>query len=415
MNAKMRNITLIIALFASTALCAQVESRTYRPADAPRYGESTGYGYDLTPSPSKGSRTPFFFSVQVPDGSYKVTVRLGSRKRAGLTTVRAESRRLFVENRPTEKGEFIEETFVVNKRTPRISAVQAVKIKERERNKLNWDDKLTLEFNGDAPVCESVRIEPADASTITVFLCGNSTVVDQEHEPWASWGQMIPRFFDDGVCIANHAESGESADTFIASGRLARVLKDMKPGDYLFIEFGHNDQKRKGPGMGAYYSFSTSLKTFVDEARARGARPVLLTPVCRRRFDGGRIVNTHEDYPDAIRWLSRREGVPLIDLQEVTRVLYESLGEEGSKKAFVHYPAGSFPGQTQALADNTHFNPYGAYQIARCVVEGVKTALPELARHLKMNVKYDPAQPDRPETFDWNASPFTETDKPDGN
>ena len=88
--------------------------------------------------------------------------------------------------------------------------------------KLNWDDKLTLEFNGDAPVCQSISIEPADPSVITVFLCGNSTVVDQDNEPWASWGQMIPHFFGTDVCIANYAESGESANTFIAAGRLKK-------------------------------------------------------------------------------------------------------------------------------------------------------------------------------------------------
>ena len=111
-------------------------------------------------------------------------------------------------------------------------------------------------------MCQSIRIEPADPSVITVFLCGNSTVVDQDNEPWASWGQMIPHFFGTDVCIANYAESGESANTFIGAGRLKKALSQIKKGDYLFMEFGHNDQKQKGPGKGAYYSFMTSLKTF---------------------------------------------------------------------------------------------------------------------------------------------------------
>lgn len=242
------------------------ESPNIPVADAPRYSEETGYGYDLVATPEKGSKAPFFFSVRVPDGNYQVTVRLGSKKQAGVTTVRGESRRLFIDNLATKKGQFVDETFIINKRNPRISEKESVRIKPREKAKLNWDDKLTLEFNGDAPVCQSISIKPADPSVITVFLCGNSTVVDQDNEPWASWGQMIPHFFGTDVCIANYAESGESANTFIAAGRLKKALSQIKKGDYLFMEFGHNDQKQKGPGKGAYYSFMTSLKTFIDEA-----------------------------------------------------------------------------------------------------------------------------------------------------
>ena len=395
---------------------AQTGTKTYLLDEAPRYSEETGYGYDLVETPTKDSKSPFFFSVRVPDGNYKVTVRLGSRKQAGITTVRAESRRLFIESVPTKKKEFIERTFIVNKRNTHIDGNEYVRIKPREKRKLNWDDKLTLEFNGSAPVCESITIEPADTTVTTVFLCGNSTVVDQDNEPWASWGQMIPYFFDTNVCIANYAESGESANTFIAAGRLKKALSQMKKGDYLFMEFGHNDQKQKGPGKGAYYSFMTSLKTFIDEARLRGAHPVLVTPTQRRSFDpDGHIRDTHEDYPEAMRWLAEKENVPLIDLNEMTRTLYEAMGVEPSKRAFVHYPAGSYPGQTQDFADNTHFNPYGAYEIARCIVEGLKTQVPDLARHLKSFPTFDPAHPDNPDYFHWDDSPFTEIEKPDGN
>lgn len=395
---------------------AQTGTKTYLLDEAPRYSEETGYGYDLVAPPAKDSKSPFFFSVRVPDGNYKVTVRLGSRKQAGITTVRAESRRLFIESVPTKKKEFIERTFIVNKRNTHIDGNEYVRIKPREKRKLNWDDKLTLEFNGSVPVCESITIEPADTTVTTVFLCGNSTVVDQDNEPWASWGQMIPYFFDTNVCIANYAESGESANTFIAAGRLKKALSQMKKGDYLFMEFGHNDQKQKGPGKGAYYSFMTSLKTFIDEARLRGAHPVLVTPTQRRSFGpDGHIRDTHEDYPEAMRWLAEKENVPLIDLNEMTRTLYEAMGVEPSKRAFVHYPAGSYPGQTQDFADNTHFNPYGAYEIARCIVEGLKTQVPDLARHLKPFPTFDPAHPDNPDYFHWDDSPFTEIEKPDGN
>lgn len=381
------------------------------------YSNGKGYGYDFVAVPDKGSVKPFFFSADVPDGNYKVTIVIGSKKHKAVTTVRAESRRLFLENVATKKGEFKTFTFVVNKRNTEIAGGDRVHIKEREKTKLNWDDKLTLEINGDSPACASIVIEPADSSVTTVWLCGNSTVVDQDNEPWASWGQMIPRWFDDSVSIANYAESGETASTFIAAKRLKKILSLMKPGDYIFIEFGHNDQKQKFPGAGAYYNFATCLKTFVDEARLRGGVPIFVTPTQRRSFDtNGKIIETHADYPDAMRWVAKREGVKVIELHDMTRTFYETLGVEASKRAFVHYPAGTYPGQDKALADNTHFNPYGAYEISKMVVEGIKSLGLPLAKHLRKDfIAFDPSRPDSADAFHWNDSPFTEIEKPDGN
>ena len=378
-----------------------------------RYDQAKGYGYDLCPSPDGKSKAPFFFSIAVPDGNYHVTAIVGSKRNAGETTLRGESRRLFYENVKTRKGELLPCSF---KRDIHISDKEDVRIKPRERSKLNWDDKLTLEFNGDAPQLTELIIERVE-SVPTIFLCGNSTVVDQDNEPWASWGQMVPRFFTDSICFANYAESGESANTFIGAGRLKKALTQMKPGDYIFMEFGHNDQKQKGPGKGAFYSFMTSLKTFVDEARARGAQPVLVTPTQRRRFDeNGKIENTHLDFPDAVRWLAEKENIPLIDLHAMTRVLYEAMGVEESKHAFVHYPANTYPGQDRPLADNTHFNPYGAYQIAKCVIEGMKKAGLPVVKFLRADYQgYNPSQPDNRDSFKWNDIPFTEVEKPDGN
>lgn len=391
-------------------------SHTFSIDQVPVFSNQTGYGFDLNTAPDKKGTKPFFFSVNVPDGNYKVTLTIGSKKRAGNTTVRGESRRLFLESLNTKKGEQVTFSFVINKRNALIAPGDSVKIKPREKSKLNWDNKLTIEFNGTAPCVSSITIEKDDNST-TVFLFGNSTVVDQDNEPWASWGQIIPRFFDDHICFANYAESGESANTFIAAGRLKKALTQMKKGDYVFIEFGHNDQKQKGPGKGAYYSFLTSMKTLVDEVQAKGATAVLVTPTQRRSFDdNGKITDTHLDYPDAVRWMAQKENIPLIDLHQMTRTLYEALGKEDSKKAFVHYPAGTYPNQTNALEDNTHFNPYGAYQIAKCIIEGMKTAHIGLINHLRSDYKnYNPAQPDDWGSFWWDESPFTEIEKPDGN
>ncbi len=383
---------------------------------AMRYAATTEYGFDFIDSPARLDRqTPFYFSVRVPDGNYRVTVTLGSRSRAAATTVRAESRRLFVENLPTRKGEQQQVSFIVHKHSPQIDTQRSMRLKPRELTKLNFDDRLTIEVNGDAPACTAIDIE-RDDSVPTVFLCGNSTVVDQDNEPWASWGQMITRWFGDQVAFANFAESGETASTFISANRLAKVLSMMKKGDYLIAEFGHNDQKQRFPGAGAYYNFATALKTFIDETRAREATPILVTPTQRRSFRDGRIQETHANYPEAMTWVAEREQVQLIDLHAMTRTFYEAMGEEESKHAFVHYPAGSYPGQTTDFKDNTHFNPYGAYEIAKCVIEGMRQLqLPFLSALRPEYKTFDPSHPDDLNTFHWNDSPFFEAEKPDGN
>ncbi len=392
----------------------KVKEGYIRVTPATIYNDSVGYGYDyVVDSQQSGA---FYFSVNVPDGNYRVTVVVGSRHAAGATTLRGESRRLFYERVATKRGEYKNCTFTINKRNTCIEGDEHVRIKARERGKLNWDDKLTVEVTGPAPQIAELSIERIDTVT-TVFLCGNSTVVDQDNEPWASWGQMIPRFFNEEVCFANYAESGETATTFIAAKRLKKLLTQVKPGDYIIVEFGHNDQKRKGVGDGAFYSFIYNMKIFVDEARRHGAIPILVTPTQRRSFNSeGKIVDTHLDYPDATRFLCQKEGVLLIDLHAMTRTLYEALGPEASKAAFVHYPAGSYPGQNKPLADNTHFNPYGAYQISKCVIEGMKALELDLLRHLRSDyIPYDPSLPDNRATFQWDDSRFVEIEKPDGN
>ena len=415
---------VMAALLCATAAYAQEvyrfdftgkHRRGYVTVDASKvYDDVSGYGFDFGQHPQSDGKSPFFFSVKVPDGNYKVTVKLGSENSAGETTVRAESRRLFIEREKTAAGKFKKETFIVNKRNTHIADGVKVRIKPREKKKLNWDDKLTLEFNGPAPRVAEVVIEPTH-KPITVFLCGNSTVVDQDNEPWGSWGQMIPRFFTDKVCIANYAESGESANTFLAARRFEKALTQMKKGDYVFVEFGHNDQKQKGKGKGPWSSFYDSLKEYIVKAREKGATIVFVTPTQRRSFgDDGKIKDTHGEYPAAMRKLAEEEGVPVIELNEMTRTLYETLGVEKSRGAFVQYPANTSPGQTKAREDNTHFNPYGAYQIAKCVLQGIKEHKLGLARYIKDFKGYDPARPDDVDAFVWDLSTFTEIEKTDG-
>lgn len=366
---------------------------------------------------NKVSDKPFYFSVPVKDGNYKVTVTLGAKKQTAQTVVRAESRRLMVENSTTPKGQFETYSFIVNKRSPIIAESRKVSLKPRELNYLNWDNQLTLEFNGARPAVKSIRIEP-DTTAITIFLCGNSTVVDQETEPYASWGQMIPRWFTDKVAISNHAESGLTARSFIAGHRLDKVLSMLKEGDYVICEFGHNDQKEHLPGDGAWYHFQYQLKIFIDQVRKAGGTPIFVTPTQRRNFDDAthtKIQETHGDYPAAMRDVAKREGVPVIELHDMTRTFFETLGYEDSKKSLVHYAANTFPGQEKALEDNTHFNPYGAYEVAKMVVMGMKNLGLPIVQYLREDWQdFNPLHPDSPESFKWFPANKEDITKPDG-
>ena len=380
----------------------------------PTYSDQTGYGYDVVPAPTKKTLAqPFYFSVKVPDGNYRVKVIIGGKKN-GNTTVRAEGRRLMMDNIVTPKAKDTQTVeFVVNKRSTFIEEGKRVKIKDREKGYLAWDDRLTLEFNGDNPAVKSIHIEPADVPTI--YLCGNSTVVDQNYEPWASWGQMITRWFGPEVAISNHAESGLTARTFLGSFRLDKILSTLKKGDYVFVEFGHNDEKEKRPGDGAWYHYVYNLKIFVDQVRSKGAEIVFCTPTQRRAFDSDNktIKNTHGDFPAAMKMVAEREQVPLIDLNQKTKTFFETLGFEDSKRALVHYPKEMYG---RELADNTHFNPYGAYEVAKCVVMGMKELGLPIVQYLRSEWQdFNPAQPDYWKTFKWAPSPMTENTKPDGN
>lgn len=373
---------------------------------------------DLSKAQNAKSNAPFTRNIEVPDGNYKVTVVLGSKKKAGKTVVRAENRRLMVDEVATKKGQFKTVEFVVNKRTPEIEKGKRVKVKDREKNYNTWDNAINLEFTGAAPAVKEVKIE-RDTTATTIFLCGNSTVVDQPYEPWASWGQMIPRWFGPEVSISNNAESGLTAGSFLGSYRLDKILTMMKKGDYVICEFGHNDQKEKMAGAGAWYNFSYYLKIFIDKVRAKGGNIIFVTPTQRRRFDDAthsKILETHGDYPDAMRAVAKREGVPVIELHDMTRTFFETLGYENSKKALVHYPANTFPGQDKPLADNTHFNPYGAYEIAKMVVMGMKQLNLPIVKYLRSDWKdFNPAQPDDYNKFVWYNSVQQDVTKPDGN
>jgi lysophospholipase L1-like esterase len=374
-----------------------------------RYADITA-GFDLIDSPQISDRSchsdkPFFFSVPVPEGNYRITVVLGG-PQSSITTVRAEGRRLMLEKIATEPNASITRTFDTNVRYPEIAGDpnRLVKLKPRELGILDWDHKLTLEFNGDHPSIRSIDIQPLN-NVPTIYLAGDSTVVDQYYEPWAAWGQMLPRFFTPGIVIANHAESGETTKAFVAEHRLEKIMSLLKPGDYLFIQFAHNDMKPNAVPLDQYKQL---LADYIAQTRAKGAAPVLVTSMNRRTFDAeGHITNSFGPYPDAMREVASAQHVALIDLNAMSKTLFEALGPEESKKAFMHYPANAYPNQTEPINDDTHFNSYGAYELARCIVRGIREANLPLVKFLDPTVPgFDPAHPDPLSTFSLPPTPI---------
>jgi lysophospholipase L1-like esterase len=405
-------------------------------AAATSYTEALGYGFekgnDVT-IVDRGkvngqkdgfvtSTKPFFFSVKVPEGNYNVKVILGDKEGTSDAAIRAECRRMMVNRVQTKQGELKTVEFTLHIRDSIIrnsdGSMSKVRLKPRERAYFHWDNKLTLEFNGEAPKIAAIEITPAPANVITMFLAGNSTEVDQAEEPYAAWGQMIPAFFQPGkVAVANYAESGESLSSFISEKRFEKQLSLMKAGDYAFVQFGHNDQKQKGAGVGAFTTFKKDLKYYIDEVKKKGVIPVLVTSMQRRSFDStGHIMETLGDYPAAVRQTAKEENVALIDLNAMSKTMYEAWGPQESTKAFVHFPANTFPAQKAALKDDTHFTPFGAYEIARIILKGIKENNIGLAKFINEGTPtFDPAKPDNIALFYWPHSPSATSVKPDGN
>ncbi len=375
------------------------------------YSKESGFGFDLGTKPTRTAwgvtggvtgSSPFFFSVTLPEGNYRVTARLGDLAAGCATTVKAESRRLMVERASSAAGAHQSVTFAVNIRNFKVPPPPAnapggdqVRLNDREQGVLHWDDKLTLEFGNSHPCLDGLDISRVD-DIPTVFLAGDSTVTDQPREPTTSWGQMLTRFFTPDVAIANHAESGETLKSFITGLRLDKILSLMKKGDYLLIQFGHNDQKVNWPQtyVEPFTTHKAYLKVLIAEARRRGAFPVLVTPMQRRNFDGMKIRNTLGDFPESVRQTAKEENVPLIDLTKMSIDFYEALGPDRAQLAF------------SGGTDVTHHSAYGAYELAKCIVEGIRANKLDLARYIVADYKpFDPAHPDPPEAFDVPASP----------
>jgi lysophospholipase L1-like esterase len=294
----------------------------------------------------------------------------------------------------TDAGKTEVRSFIVNLRTPEISTGGIVKLKDREKTSelRDWDDKLTLEFNGEHPGISKMEIEKADVPT--VYILGDSTVCDQPAEPWNSWGQMLPRFFKPEIAVANHAESGETVRSSLGAKRFDKVFSLMKKGDYMLIQFGTNDEKAGRDALGTYME---NLKNIIEHTRSLGGTPVLITSMERK---GGVKAPTLNGYPHRMREVAKSENCALIDLNAMSLVFYRALGDDLDK----------------AFQDGTHHNNYGSYELAKCVIEGIKQDNLPLAKFIVDDFgDFDPAKPDVAASFEMAVSPNFSSIKPLGN
>jgi lysophospholipase L1-like esterase len=229
---------------------------------------------------------------------------------------------------------------------------------------------------------------PAQKSPVVVYLAGDSTMAEKKPEkrPETGWGEMLQKYFDAGkVRIENHAQNGRSTKTFISENRWQAIVDKLKKGDYVFIQFGHNDaSKDKGERYTPPEDYRKNLIRFVAEVRAKKAVPVLLTPVMRRRFDKeGNFSDSHGEYPDIVRAVARQYKVALIDMHRASEAVIRKRGAEDSRKLFLQLKAGENPNYPNGIEDNTHFNPQGAEEMARLAVAGIRERKIGLRKYLK--------------------------------
>jgi DNA sulfur modification protein DndE len=220
-----------------------------------------------------------------------------------------------------------------------------------------------------------------------VFMAGDSTMADKPTDlPERGWGMVLPRFFKDPGVVHNHAVNGRSTRSFIDEGRWEKLTSELRGGDFVIIQFGHNDEKTEDPKRGTdpKTTFRDNLRRFVKDVRARQAFPILATPVCRRKFDAsGKLQMTHGEYPDALRAVATEEHVPLLELEQATAKWLQETGDEPSKTFFMWIEKGKYEKIPDGRQDDTHFVEAGAVHVAELAVAQIRELKLPLAQWLK--------------------------------
>ena len=231
-----------------------------------------------------------------------------------------------------------------------------------------------------------LAFRPAAPVPLKVYMIGDSTMSIKEVKayPETGWGMPFTAFFDETVTVDNRAQNGRSTKSFIAENRWQPVASELHAGDYVFIQFGHNDEVPTKRSYTPEADFTANLKRFVSETRSHQAQPVLLTPVARRKFDdAGKIEETHAAYAELVRAVARETNTPLIDLDRSSQALLQQFGVENSKLLFNHLAPGEHPNYPDGREDNTHFNELGARRMAELVLADIRALKLGLVEHLR--------------------------------
>ncbi|MBP8304903.1 MAG: rhamnogalacturonan acetylesterase [Phycisphaerae bacterium] len=422
---RLRMIALLSVLALTTA-ASGVQSTDYKfsfgtgtpPAGFTQVNVDTmytverGYGFEPStnlPTPGQGtmpivapalrageslisSDRAFLFSAAVPEGNYRVTLTLGDPDADCTTTVKAEARRLMLEHLTIPKGAQVTRSFVVHVRRPQVRPGVAVKLDPREPGSLTWDNKLSLQFSDAHTALRQLEIHRAD-DVCTVFLCSDSTVTDQPIEPYGGWGQMLPRWFNDKVAVANYAESGQTLKAFQRQRRWDKVLSLLKGGDYVFMQFGNNDMQSRGHNAlwpaddhdedwSATFSdpntdYQDILKDWSAQVKAKGAIPVVVSPYTKARR-GEPDPAGLRTYPAAAQKAAKDSNTPFLNLTAISTAVLTALGPQVGAQAYV---------------DGQHTTSYGAYLNARSVAFGIRELRLDLAKHLTEDAVFDPRNP----------------------
>ncbi len=228
-------------------------------------------------------------------------------------------------------------------------------------------------------LCVSGSAEPSvEDQPVTVYMVGDSTMANKSNSsrnPEHGWGQVLDGFLADGVAVRNHASGGRSTRSFVAEGRWERVIEAVQPGDWVIIQFGHNDQKKKKPELytDPESDYRDFLTKFVTETREQGAQPILATSIYRRYFRDGKAKSSLGGYPQATREVAAALDVPMVDLNELTGELLNEYGEEGSKALFLHFEPGENEYFPKGKHDNSHLSELGACSVAQLFIDTVES------------------------------------------
>ena len=237
---------------------------------------------------------------------------------------------------------------------------------------------------GSLAICSLAFILP-DKKKIKIFIAGDSTASIKETKayPETGWGMPFVYFWDSSVTVVNKAKNGRSTKSFRAEGLWKQILDESSEGDYVLIQFGHNDEVPTKSNATTEVEFRNNLSVFISEARNKKLNPLLLTPVARRKFDStGHIEGTHDVYSQIVRDVAAKENIPLIDMDKKGQQLYQQMGVEHSKLLFLQLKPGEHPNYPDGKEDNTHFSELGARLIAQLVLAEIRKQVPGLASYI---------------------------------